>query len=85
MWWNPGHEDFVCPASGMTLTRGLGRLSVKRFTALSDLVHALFDEYEQYVKSLPADTTLAPLFPRLVQTLRLSLERLRIPATYIRM
>ncbi|KAJ6626404.1 hypothetical protein B0H10DRAFT_2304138 [Mycena sp. CBHHK59/15] len=85
MWWNPAHDDFVCPKSGLTLTRGLGRLCLKRFTKLSDLVHALIDEYEQYLKSLPAGTTLSPLFPRLVQNLCLSLEHLRILTTYTRM
>ncbi|KAJ7874912.1 hypothetical protein B0H13DRAFT_1894399 [Mycena leptocephala] len=50
MWWNPAHDDFVCPASGLTLTRGLGRLSLKRFIILSDLVQALINEYEQYYK-----------------------------------
>ncbi|KAJ7089081.1 hypothetical protein C8R44DRAFT_892461 [Mycena epipterygia] len=64
MWWNPTRDDFVCPASGLTLTHGLGRLNVR---------------------SLPTGTTPIPLFPQLVQTLRLSLERLRIPATYTQM
>ncbi|KAJ6631301.1 hypothetical protein B0H10DRAFT_2206989 [Mycena sp. CBHHK59/15] len=85
MWWNPAHDNFVCPKSGLTLTHGLGRLCLKQFTKLSDLVHTLIDEYEQYLKSLPAGTTLSLLFPRLVQTLCLSLERLRIPTTYTRM
>ncbi|KAF7336361.1 hypothetical protein MVEN_02184600 [Mycena venus] len=69
----------------MTLTRGLGRLSVQRFSTLSLHVCALINEYEQYAKSLPTGTTPSPLFPQLVQTLRLSLERLRILATYTRM
>ncbi|KAJ7136744.1 hypothetical protein C8R44DRAFT_868865 [Mycena epipterygia] len=85
MWWNPTRDDFVCPASGLTLTRGLGRLSHARFSNFSIHVHALIDEYEQYVRSLPTGTTPIPLFPQLVQTLHLSLEHLRIPATYTRM
>ncbi|KAK6974543.1 hypothetical protein R3P38DRAFT_3412473 [Favolaschia claudopus] len=67
-------DDFVCAASGLTVTRGLGRL-----------FRALIAEYDQYTQSLPAGTAPPPLLPQLAQTLRLSLERLRIPTTYTRM
>ncbi|KAJ7107471.1 hypothetical protein C8R44DRAFT_885477 [Mycena epipterygia] len=85
MWWNPTPDDFVCPASGMTLTRGLGRLKGTRFSKFSIRTHALIEEYEQYVKSLPTGTKPPLLFPQLVQRLQLSLERLRMPSTYVRM
>ncbi|KAF7367234.1 hypothetical protein MSAN_00785200 [Mycena sanguinolenta] len=85
MWWNPTPKDFVCPASGLTLTRGLGRLSGHRFLELRKAVNALIEEYERYLQSLPTRTPPTTLFPQLVQTLRLSLERLTIPATYTRM
>ncbi|KAJ7025082.1 hypothetical protein C8F04DRAFT_1269563 [Mycena alexandri] len=85
MWWNPGPDDFVSPASGQTLTRGLGRIGLRRFSKFSLRTHALIDEYERYVASLPAGTKPPLLLPQLVQRLRLSLERLRIPSTYVRM
>ncbi|KAJ7145491.1 hypothetical protein C8R46DRAFT_918276 [Mycena filopes] len=85
MWWNPTPDEFVCPASGMTLTRGLGRLKLTWFSKLSLRTHALFDEYEKYIQSLPSSTKPPLLLPQLVRRLRLSLERLRIPSTYIRM
>ncbi|KAJ7758669.1 hypothetical protein B0H16DRAFT_1720758 [Mycena metata] len=85
MWWNPTPDDFVCPASGMTLTRGLGRIRGARFSKFSIRTHALIKEYEQYVKSLPTGTKPPLLLPQLVQRLQLSLERLRMPSTYVRM
>ncbi|KAJ6624651.1 hypothetical protein B0H10DRAFT_1942958 [Mycena sp. CBHHK59/15] len=85
MWWNPSPANFVCPASGLTLTRGLGRLAGAWFSEFAVRTGALIDEYEQYVKSLPTGTKPPLLLPQLVQRLRLSLERLRIPSTYIRM
>ncbi|KAJ7734295.1 hypothetical protein B0H16DRAFT_1731896 [Mycena metata] len=85
MWWNPTPDDFVCPASGMTLTRGLGRLWGARFSKFSVRTHALIKEYEQYVKSLPTGTKPPLLLPQLVQRLQLSLECLRMLSTYVRM
>ncbi|KAJ7096452.1 hypothetical protein C8R44DRAFT_889760 [Mycena epipterygia] len=85
MWWNPAPANFVCPESGLTLTRGLGRLAGAWFSRFADRIDALIDEYEQYVQSLPIGTKPLLLLPKLVQRLRLSLERLRIPSTYIRM
>ncbi|KAJ6580156.1 hypothetical protein DFH09DRAFT_1310103 [Mycena vulgaris] len=85
MWWNPTPDDFVCPASGKTLTRGLGRLGGAWFSKLSVRTHALIDDYEQYVKLLPTGTKPLLLLPQLVRRLQLSLERLRIPSTYVRM
>ncbi|KAJ7038916.1 hypothetical protein C8F04DRAFT_1179252 [Mycena alexandri] len=85
MWWNPTPDDFVCPASGKTLTRGLGRLGGAWFSKFSIRTHALIKEYEQYVKSLPTGTKPPLLLPQLVQRLQLSLECLRMPSTYVRM
>ncbi|KAJ7020750.1 hypothetical protein C8F04DRAFT_1316638 [Mycena alexandri] len=75
MWWNLTPDDFVCPASGKTLTRGLGRLGGAWFSKFSIRTHALIKEYEQYVKSLPTGTKPPLLLPQLVQRLQLSLER----------
>ncbi|KAF8214442.1 hypothetical protein K438DRAFT_1749562 [Mycena galopus ATCC 62051] len=85
MWWNPTPANFVCPASGTTLTRGLGRLAGEWFMKLVVRSSALIDKYEQYVKSPPTGTKPLLLLPQLVQRLQLSLERLKIPSTYIQM
>ncbi|KAK7065032.1 hypothetical protein R3P38DRAFT_2827641 [Favolaschia claudopus] len=84
MWWNPSPDDFVCPASGLTVTRGLGRLRFEKLSQISTLAHSLLDDYDKYLVSLNGATP-PPLLPKLAQTLRLSLERLRIPSTYARM
>ncbi|KAK6974919.1 hypothetical protein R3P38DRAFT_3130055 [Favolaschia claudopus] len=84
MWWNPRPDDFVCPASGLTVTRGLGRLRFEKLSQISTLAHSLLDDYDKYLVSLNGATP-TPLLPKLAQTLRLSLERLRIPSTYARM
>ncbi|KAJ7219497.1 hypothetical protein GGX14DRAFT_592458 [Mycena pura] len=86
IWWNPTPADFVCPASGLTLTRGLGRLDGKHFAKLANLCVVLIDEYaQQYMKTLPVGKKPALLSVQLVQRLRFSLERLRIPSNYTRM
>ncbi|KAJ7833382.1 hypothetical protein B0H13DRAFT_2370468 [Mycena leptocephala] len=85
MWWNLTPTDFVCPASGMTLIRGLGGLTGAWFSKFAVRTGALIDEYEQYMKSLLTGTKPPLLLPQLVQRLRLSLEHLRIPLTYVRM
>ncbi|KAJ7111311.1 hypothetical protein C8R44DRAFT_742436 [Mycena epipterygia] len=76
MWWNPSPAHFVCPASD------LAGAWFSRFAVRTD---SLIKEYEEYVKSLPAGTKPLLLLPQLVQRLRLSLERLRILSTYVRM
>ncbi|KAJ7729666.1 hypothetical protein DFH07DRAFT_969414 [Mycena maculata] len=85
MWWNPDPDDFVCPASGKTLTRGLGRLRFAWFSKFSSCTHNLLDEYQQYLKSLPAGTQPPLLLVQLTQRLGLSLECLMIPSAYVRM
>ncbi|KAJ7713661.1 hypothetical protein B0H16DRAFT_1743176 [Mycena metata] len=87
MWWNPDPDDFVCPASGLTLTRGLGRLRFRWYSKLATLTNVLLSEHDRYLKSLPTANPAKPplLLAQLVERLRLSLERLRIPSTFIRM
>ncbi|KAJ7023234.1 hypothetical protein C8F04DRAFT_1271661 [Mycena alexandri] len=87
MWWNPDPDNFVCPASGRTLTRGLGRLRFDWYAKLAALTNVLLSEHDRYLKSLPTDNLAKPplLLAQLVKRLRLSLERLRIPLTFIRM
>ncbi|KAJ7494149.1 hypothetical protein FB451DRAFT_1388258 [Mycena latifolia] len=55
------------------------------FSEFAVLTGSLIDEYEQYGKTLPTGARPPLLLPQLVQRLPLSLERLRIPSTYIRM
>ncbi|KAJ7838240.1 hypothetical protein B0H14DRAFT_2361849, partial [Mycena olivaceomarginata] len=80
MWWDPTPHDFVCPASGLTIARGLGRLDLGRFTQLEKPCKILIEECTTYHAATPT-----PLLARVVQALRLSVERLRMPSTYNRM
>jgi hypothetical protein len=80
MWWDPTPDDFVCPASGLTIARGLGRLAWEHFTQLEKPCKTLLEECTTYHAATPT-----PLLARVVQTLRLSVERLRMPSTYNRM
>ncbi|KAJ7688139.1 hypothetical protein B0H17DRAFT_1203147 [Mycena rosella] len=70
MWWNATPADFT---RYQTLHENCAPLP------------RLIDEYEQYVKSLPIGMKPPLLFPQIVQRLRLGLERLTIPSTYVRM
>jgi hypothetical protein len=86
MWWNPERTDFVCPTSGMTVTRGLGKLSHRQCTRLAELVNGLLDQYKTYAASLAAPAKTIALFPQLNQNLVLGLERLQsVPSTFERM
>ncbi|KAJ7019189.1 hypothetical protein C8F04DRAFT_1276569 [Mycena alexandri] len=85
MWWNPSPANFICPASGLTVSRGLGRLEIAWFSEFAVRTAALINKYGEYVNSLPTGTKPPLLLPQLVQRLQLSLERLRIPSTYVRM
>ncbi|KAJ7868431.1 hypothetical protein B0H13DRAFT_1635742 [Mycena leptocephala] len=86
MWWNPERADFVCPTSGMTVTRGLGKLSHCQCIRLAELVNRLLDQYRTYAASLAAPAKTIALFPQLTQNLILGLERLQsVPSTFERM
>ncbi|KAJ7168349.1 hypothetical protein C8R43DRAFT_984083 [Mycena crocata] len=86
MWWNPQHSDFVCPQSGKTLTRGLGKLSQERFSALASLVHKALGRYKSYTESISPPAKIMPWLNGYVQSLRLGLDRLQsLPSTYSRM
>ncbi|KAJ7868202.1 hypothetical protein B0H14DRAFT_2503927 [Mycena olivaceomarginata] len=80
MWWNPTQDDFVCPASGMTITRGLGRLRPERLLPLEKPCKDLLGECTAYNSTTPT-----PLLAQVMQTLRLSIERLKMPTTFTRM
>ncbi|KAJ7715623.1 hypothetical protein B0H16DRAFT_1741780 [Mycena metata] len=83
LWWDPTHTHFISPASGQTLTRGLGKLSSARFSVLSDLSNDLLQKSDDYLKS--SDLPLA-LVKELAESLRRGLSRLSsIPATFERM
>ncbi|KAF8164179.1 hypothetical protein K438DRAFT_1984879 [Mycena galopus ATCC 62051] len=86
MWWDPGRRDFVCPRTGHTLTRGLGKLSGARISALSPPVHELLKRCEGYISSFDLPRRPVPLVPQLADSLRRGLDRLcSIPATFERM
>ncbi|KAJ7736190.1 hypothetical protein DFH07DRAFT_779742 [Mycena maculata] len=85
MWWDVSHANFICPDTGRSITRGMGKLRPERFSALTQAVSALLDEYHAYEKSLAPNKPLA-LFAALIKQLKLGLERLQtLPSTYTRM
>lgn len=86
MWWNPSTNDFICPESGLSITRGLGRLSQPRVTQLAKAIDVLLSEYCEYEKGFAAPDRPIDLFPALIQQVRLGLERLQcLPSTYNKM
>jgi hypothetical protein len=86
MWWNPDRTDFTSPESGLTITRGLGKLSRSRCSALSTLVDELLAKCETYAKSVSPPAQPNPLIAQLADSLRRGLVRLSsIPATFERM
>ncbi|KAF7339231.1 hypothetical protein MVEN_02000600 [Mycena venus] len=86
MWWNPGRHDFVCPRTGHTLMRGLGKLSGARISALSPPVHQLLTRCEGYINCFDPPRRPVPLVPQLADSLHHGLDRLcSIPATLKRM
>ncbi|KAJ7030928.1 hypothetical protein C8F04DRAFT_1263418 [Mycena alexandri] len=83
MFWNPQREDFISPESGMTITRGLGKLRHRQCSRLADAVKILLEECRNYTETIPA---VARVFSMLEQSLKLGLERLQsVPSTYQRM
>ncbi|KAJ6593045.1 hypothetical protein B0H19DRAFT_1055696 [Mycena capillaripes] len=86
MWWNPDHVDFVCPQSGLTITRGLGKLSRSKCFQLDTLVAPLLEQYKTYAQSIVPPAKILRLVPELAQAIKLGMERLKtIPSTYDRM
>ncbi|KAJ6495922.1 hypothetical protein DFH09DRAFT_1103592 [Mycena vulgaris] len=85
MWWNPERSDFLEMEGTLTVTRGLGKLRLERFSALSAAVKNLLAEYKAYVEGTPSDQVPSPLGP-LVMSTHLALDRLGIlPSTYDQM
>jgi hypothetical protein len=85
MWWDPEPKDFVSPESGLTLTRGLGKLSHSQCSRLAQPVNALLEEYTAYTQTINPPAQIVPLMRQLAQSLRLGLERLQtLPSTYSR-
>ncbi|KAJ7720321.1 hypothetical protein B0H14DRAFT_3520988 [Mycena olivaceomarginata] len=86
MWWNPERIDFTSPASGQSITRGLGKLSHSKLSALSLLVNELLENCESYSKSVTTSAKPSLLIAQLADSLRRGLSRLSsIPATFERM
>ncbi|KAJ7704529.1 hypothetical protein B0H17DRAFT_1326635 [Mycena rosella] len=86
MWWNATRNDFLSPETGRSLIRGLGKLDPACFALLSIPSHQLMEECLAYGQNLIPPARLNPVFPGLIQTLRLGLERLcTLPSTYPQM
>ncbi|KAJ6631633.1 hypothetical protein B0H10DRAFT_2207256 [Mycena sp. CBHHK59/15] len=86
MWWDPTPADFVSLDMGRSIIRGLGKLSTPQFSRLAQPTNTLIEEYKVYAKSIPPPGKVISLFPALVQTLSLGLERLQtLPSTYSKM
>ncbi|KAJ6593737.1 hypothetical protein B0H19DRAFT_919818 [Mycena capillaripes] len=86
MWWNPDRTDFTSPESGLTITRGLGKLSRSRHSALSILVDQLTAKCETYATSVSPPTQSNPLIAQLADSLRRGLVQLSsILATFEQM
>ncbi|KAJ7038722.1 hypothetical protein C8F04DRAFT_1255643 [Mycena alexandri] len=86
LWWDPDHTDFTSPASGQTITRGLGKLSSAKFSALSHLSNDLIQKSDDYIKCSNPSSQPLPLVMQLADSLRRGLSRLSsIPATFERM
>ncbi|KAJ6498851.1 hypothetical protein C8R45DRAFT_1093147 [Mycena sanguinolenta] len=86
MWGNPTRNDFVSPESGLTLTRGLGKLIPSKISILSPLVHDLLDACERYSNNPAAVPQSLPVLKQLMDGLRYELERLcSLPSTFERM
>ncbi|KAJ7314896.1 hypothetical protein DFH08DRAFT_972294 [Mycena albidolilacea] len=84
--WNPERIDFTLPASGQSITRGLGKLSHSKLSALSLLVNELLENCESYSKSVTTSAKPSLLIAQLADSLRRGLSRLSsIPATFERM
>lgn len=80
IWWSPTRADFVSPATGQTLTRGLGKLSQAKISSFAPLVHGLIQQCRDSFSPAP------PLLKQLMTELEFGLDRLSsIPATYDRM
>ncbi|KAF8143243.1 hypothetical protein K438DRAFT_1994054 [Mycena galopus ATCC 62051] len=83
MWWNPTPNDFVCHDSGLTGSRGLGRLIWDKISQLSAPVKQFMDDYKT---ARPQLKRVHEMLDALVQQLRLGLERLEtLPSTYTQM
>ncbi|KAJ6579290.1 hypothetical protein B0H10DRAFT_1963044 [Mycena sp. CBHHK59/15] len=81
MWWNPGPQDFHV---GSALTRGLGRLALKRFSPFLPPVTDIVARCRELRRKSPA--LAIPLFGQLIQQLLMLLEQLQtLPTTYTKM
>ncbi|KAK7013682.1 hypothetical protein R3P38DRAFT_3322376 [Favolaschia claudopus] len=86
MWWDPHPEDFVSTDSGLTVTRGLGKLTHTRSSRFVKPVETLLKECAEYQKGIVSPAKISPIITGLAQSMKLALERLRmLPSTYPRM
>ncbi|KAJ7904139.1 hypothetical protein B0H13DRAFT_2334695 [Mycena leptocephala] len=77
MWWDPEPKDFVSPESGLTLTRGLGKLSHSQCSRLAQPVNALLEEYTAYTQTINPPAQIVPLMCQLAQSLRLGVTNMQ--------
>lgn len=83
MWWDPAPEDFIVPETGLTVTRGLGKLKHTRIAQLAAPIETFL---EQYQTARPQLTKVQDLLEPLVQQVRLGLEHIQIlPSTFNQM
>ncbi|KAJ7844358.1 hypothetical protein B0H14DRAFT_2358614 [Mycena olivaceomarginata] len=83
MWWDPAPEDFIVLETGLTVTRGLGKLKHTRIAQLAAPIETFL---EQYQTARPQLTKVQDLLEPLVQQVRLGLERIQIlPSTFNQM
>ncbi|KAJ7453636.1 hypothetical protein B0H11DRAFT_1741049 [Mycena galericulata] len=85
MWWDPTPGEFVCAAEGRSITRGLGKPSPDRLSAMAQAIAALLAEYGEYEKSIAPEQP-NQFFPLLIHQVRLGIELLQtLPTPYKRM
>ncbi|KAJ7811142.1 hypothetical protein B0H14DRAFT_3479933 [Mycena olivaceomarginata] len=46
MWWDPAPKDFIVPETGLTITRGLGKLKHTRITQLAAPIETFLEQYQ---------------------------------------
>ncbi|KAJ7177738.1 hypothetical protein C8R46DRAFT_1212479 [Mycena filopes] len=83
LWFHPTREHFVCPASGRSILRGCGKLSVSTLCGLGDVFERVHTKYRAFLDSTSSDK-IPTLLPPLMQTAVLAVSRLRtLPAGYM--
>ncbi|KAJ7906993.1 hypothetical protein B0H13DRAFT_1618853 [Mycena leptocephala] len=86
MWWDPSPDDFISRETGLTVTRGLGKLKSSRLAQLTNLIEKFCEEQQRVGQGNAELRKVDSLMGPLVQQLRLGLERLQtLPSTFTQM